>query len=389
MKITVILLIVVLLLTGASCRGTAGSGSDKTSDGPLNTAVSPDSEISQAPENTAGDRNVIMLKGKIGELPVHMSLVITDGSVAGSYYYDNVGKELKLEGTVEAERMIAMSEYDEYGQLTGSFDGWYTRGIRISGTWTNAKTDGKLDFSLNILGGVPANAVWAGEWHRMTGRFDSATLAIYNETKSGFSFQLDAFSGVNMGFVDGQAEIEGKTARFKAQETDAELIFTLNDGLVEVMSGGDISYYAGMGVDFDGTYTKKSLPKETLLTQGYVFNQEQDDAFRDMTGEDYDLFLNTAHLGSEVEDQDGLGAEVYRWWVRGIAGYNVSIVMFLPDGGLCAAVFIPDNSVVRIYTDADGISSVPMTILTWIADIQETLGRTGDLPVEFRNTNKS
>ncbi|NLA87099.1 MAG: hypothetical protein GX847_07440, partial [Clostridiales bacterium] len=161
-----------------------------------------------------------------------------------------------------------------------------------------------------------------------------------------------------------------------------------NVGLVEVVSDGDIGYYAGMGVGFDGSYTKKSLPKETLLTQGYVFSQEQDNAFRDMTGADYDLFLNTAHLGAEEEDKDGLDAKVYRWWIRGLAGYNESIVMFLPGSRLCAAAFDPENNIVRIYTNDEGISSAPKTILAWIGHIQESLGLEADIPTEFRNTHK-
>ena len=387
-KFVIAVLIFILALTAASCKVAmpAGSAGMDQPDASQNVSESPAAEESAPTASTAGDKNVIMLKGTIGELPVHMSLIISDGIVTGSYYYDKVGKELKLQGTTEADRMTFIDEYDENGERTGSFEGWYTRGIRLSGSWTKAVTEEKLDFSLSVIGGIPANAVWAGEWHRMdTGRFDSATLAVYNETKSGFDFQLDAFSGSHMGFIDGSAIRDGATAVFKDKETSAELAFTLSNGLLEVVSKGDIGYYAGMGVVFDGTYTKKALPDETLLTEGYVFNKEQDDAFRAMTGEAYELFLNTAQLGYEEEDRDGLNALVDRWTVRGLAGYYESIVMFLPDGKLCAAVLDPDNTVFKVYTNADDIDATPRTILAWIADIQEMLGLTADLPVEFNN----
>ena len=134
-------------------------------------------------------------------------------------------------------------------------------------------------------------------------------------TGGSFSFQLDAFSP-HTGFIDGEAIIDGKTAIFKADETNAQLKFILDNGIIEIVSGGDINYFSGMGVVFDGEYTKKALPEDTLLTRGYVPGEAEDEAFREMAGEDYELFLNTAHLGYEDEDRDGLGAKVRRWRVR-------------------------------------------------------------------------
>ena len=97
--------------------------------------------------------------------------------------------------------MLSINEYDENGALTGSFDGWYTRGIRIAGNWTNAKTGGVLEFSLNVIGGVPASAVWAGEWKRLhTGRFESATLAIFNETGGTSVFSLTRFRALTRAY---------------------------------------------------------------------------------------------------------------------------------------------------------------------------------------------
>ncbi|NLT14481.1 MAG: hypothetical protein GXY05_09075 [Clostridiales bacterium] len=389
-KLIALILVIILALTSASCQVGTSTDADESAGASGSVSPSPETTESTPQESTGVDHNVIMLKGTIGDLPVHMSLVIADGVVTGSYYYDKVGKELKLEGSTEAERMISFSEYDENGERTGSFDGWYTRGIRITGNWTNAKTGDVLEFNLNVIGGVPANAIWAGEWRRThAGRFESAKLAIFSETSGSFRFQLDVFSGAHTGFIDGEATIDGKTALFKADETKAELKFSLNNGLIEIVSGGDIGYFGGMGVVFDGEYTQKALPEDTLLTQGYVSGAAEDQAFREMTGEDYVLFLNTAHLGYEEEDLDGFGAKVWRWRVRGLSGYNESIVMFLPDGALCTAVLDPENEVIKAYTNAGDIKNPPATILAWVADIQEALGLTADLPVKFHNAEKN
>jgi hypothetical protein len=392
-------MILILLLSGTACRGTVGAGADNSPSPGVSENPSPASPTvsdSAAGESIGTDNNVIMLEGTIGGLPVHMSLTITGGTVAGSYYYDNVRKELTLEGSTEADRMLSMDEYDENGELTGRFDGWYTRGIRITGTWTNAKTDKILEFSLKVIGGVPASAVWAGEWQRMDfSMFESATLVIFNETKSGFEFQIDAASGAHVGYIDGAAVIDGKTAYFKAADEDetfpagAEITFDLKDGIISVTANSAANGYGGLGVGFDGRYTKNALPKDTLLSQGFVSTEAEHDAFKAMVGDDYELFLNTAHLGYEEEDIDGYGARVYRWFVRGVAMYHTSIVMFLPDGRLCAGVFDPENDIIKVYTDAGYITAVPETVWVWIANLQEALGLTADLPQEFMNTAKN
>ncbi len=224
--------------------------------------------------------------------------------------------------------------------------------------------------------------------------FESGTLVIFNETKNGFEFQMDAYSGGHMGFIDGTAVINGSEALYKDTGDDgdyppgAEITFILKDGMIALAANEAANGHAGSGVYFGGQYTKNALPKATLLTQGYVSNEAEDDAFRAMVGDDYELFLNTAHLGYEEEDLDGYDARVYRWSVRGLAGYFESIVMFLPDGQLCAAVLDPDNNTFIVYTDAGNMDSVPRTVLAWIADIQEMLGLTADMPVEFYNTEK-
>lgn len=390
-------LALVLIFTGTSCKEKSAVGADNTgtpeasqstpaSNAP---ATAPASAPAVTPTEQSG-ANVIMLEGSIGDIPVHMSLKISDGIVTGTYYYDKVGKELKLEGTTEADRMISLNEYDEDGKLTGKFDGWYTHGIRISGSWTNTKTNESLDFSLKVIGGIPLGAVWAGEWHRLnTGRFASAALVIFNETKNSFDFQMDSYNASHMGFIDGTAIIDGTVAHFKDKATSAELEFRLENSVIEVLSQGDISYYAGANVIFDGSYTQEELPEDTLLSMGYVPDKEHDSAMRTMTGSDYELFLNTAQIRRDDKDLDGFGAQVFSWWVSGFAGSNESIIMFLPDGKTCAAVIDPDGSRIIVYTDAEEITGVPKTIKAWITNLQVLLGAPADIPIEFHGTDKN
>lgn len=394
-KYLMILVILTLTLLAVSCKSSSNNGS--SSEEPSAQSASPSASVESAspeststvstptssPDESTADKNTIKLEGTIGDIPVHMSMTINDGIITGMYSYDKVGQDIRLEGTIEVNRMLAMKEYDSNSTITGTFDGWYTPGIDITGVWTNAKTNKTLNFNLNVIDGIPQDAVWSGDWNRLhAGLYNTANLVIFNETKTGFDFQIDAFSGANMGFVGGYAAIDGTSAHFKDKDTSAELLFGLKDGLVNVISSGDISYYAGAGVGFDGNYTKDKLPEFTLLTEGYLSSKAQEDAFKAMVGADYELFLDTANISAEDQDLDGFGAQVYRWWVRGIALSNASIVMFLPDGTLCAGVIDPENNIIKVYTNAKDITAVPKTIQAWADGFS-------DMPVKFYESIKN
>lgn len=227
-----------------------------------------------------------------------------------------------------------------------------------------------------------AGEVWSGEWRRVvTGRFDSSTLVITNETKESFDFEIEAFSGANMGYASGSAAITGQTARYHNSDTGAELAFNLLDGIIKLTANDVANEQNGMGVFFDGDYSKEPQPEATLVTLGYLPGPEQDDAFRVMTGKDYELFLDTAQYNAEAQDLDGFGARVFRWWVRGLAATNASIILFLPEGTICAAVIDPEAGVVKVFTNDERIGTVPKTVLDWAEGFSEIATK-----MEFINT---
>jgi hypothetical protein len=364
-----------MAFAGASCKvmtsGTSGS-SAKPSPEASTTPSAATAEATTSPQETAAtpsketaDENVIKLQGTIGNIPVHMTIVITDGKITGSYYDDKVKQEIKLDGTIEENRMISLKEYDKNG-VAATFDGWYVPGIRITGVWTIDKTKETFDFALDVIGGIPANALWSGEWKRMdTGRFSSATLVIFNELDSSFDFQIDAFNGANMGFINGTATYDGKSAYYQNNSTGEKVTFTMEGKIIELSANYTANGNAGAGVTYDGKYTKGDLPEDTLLSMGYVSDEAQDNAFKAMVGKDYDLFLNTANIHEDGEDMDNLDATVTMWWVHGFGGSNESIVMYLPDGKLCAAVIDADHQSINVYTNASYITEVPETIKAW------------------------
>ena len=375
-------MVIMLVIFSASCGKLAAESNEIM----IRPIVAADAAVASGDSGMANDRDnaadvssesdfvhnattdIVELEGTINDtIKISMNIKIVDGKVEGSYFYDTYKTDIKLDGMIEANRMIILNESDSGGNITGTFDGWYVPGVRISGTWTNKITNEILPFELKVLNGANDNAIWNGVWKRIDAdRYDSSNLVIYNETDMCFDFQIDAYYGANIGFIEGNAVVDGTKAAYHDEKTGALLSFTLENGFVELNANDQANAHAGAGVSFGGEYTKNELNREfTLVTCGYLDDEEQDLAFNKLAGQDSVLFLNTAHICVDGDDLDGYGAKVYNWWVAGIACYKQSIIMFLPDGYLCAAVIDAENKQIKVYTNASYINDVPKTIETW------------------------
>jgi hypothetical protein len=386
-KLAAVILILSVILAASSCTGLTGGTKPSSVEAQEPSAGVPAIETAAAETDTIGESDdaaaAVRLKGTVGDQTVHLSFTEKDGRITGTYYCDRDGKEIPLEGSSEDGRMLFLDEFNARGDIIGAFELWYVPGIRLTGTWTDAGSKVTREVKLAVIDGIPSDAVWAGEWFRLdTGRFNSATLVVYDETDDAFSFHLDAYHDAHMGFVSGTAALRSSKAEYRDAATGALLTFSLKDGIIEIRANDAANQLGGAGIVFEGRFTQDALPEDTLLSMGYVFTEAQEEAFRTVTGADYELFLNTAGNRSEGTDIDGYEALVYEWWVSGFGGIYESIAMFLPDGTFCAGVVDPDNSAIKVYTNSRFFTDVPKTIRQWAKDFP-------DMTAEFIGTADS
>lgn len=92
--------------------------------------------------------------GNVGERSVTMQLGRSGQNLSGTYYYDGIGKNLTLKGTVDADGNATLQEFDENGKQTGKFTGKFAHDedndfeYTFSGTWTKPSGGGETSFSL-------------------------------------------------------------------------------------------------------------------------------------------------------------------------------------------------------------------------------------------------
>lgn len=70
---------------------------------------------------------------------IQMSLTRSGSDIEGSYSYTAVGKPLTLRGTIDASGNVQMTESDDKGDVTGTFNGHLVGGKRLVGQWTSGK----------------------------------------------------------------------------------------------------------------------------------------------------------------------------------------------------------------------------------------------------------
>lgn len=87
--------------------------------------------------------------GTIGRLEIQMKLERNGEDLFGSYFYKNIGTDIRLRGKIDKENNITLDELDEQGNVSATFKGSFTAPNLIQGKWTK---DGKtLTFELREI----------------------------------------------------------------------------------------------------------------------------------------------------------------------------------------------------------------------------------------------
>jgi hypothetical protein len=109
-----------------------------------------------ASQETTARAGVVSFRGSLGaKSAIQMRLRREDDKLAGSYFYESVGKDLSLRGTIDAAGNFNLQEFDAAGAQTGLFKGTW-KGPQcedcvdsLSGKWTRPVGPRPLEFSLN------------------------------------------------------------------------------------------------------------------------------------------------------------------------------------------------------------------------------------------------
>ncbi|PKH25384.1 hypothetical protein CIG19_06010 [Enterobacterales bacterium CwR94] len=224
---------------------------------------------------------------------------------------------------------------------------------------------------------------WSGEWWNSSAPNGSGgRLMISQQSEWGFKINGEVWAGVNRGRFSGDANRWygiWLVNNIPFASGCSVLLMPRTDGKVEVSSNDDghCRLLAPQGITVDGTYVRAEedpRPAPTLLSLGILPNAELDKAFRELTGSEYQAYVDTANSFVYSNDLDEMGATVLTLWVKGAANKQAAVIMYTQDHQIWAMRAFPDEKRhVRIhYLTTEKSGPVPKTLAGWRSVYDDT-----------------
>lgn len=298
-------------------------------------------------------------------LKIHMKLDMKGNKISGKYYYDKYKKDIIISGYRDGN-IFSVGTKDSKETIEGMF----ISDNLIEGIWTDGDVTYPIylmnDKDSSLIPKKPNNTLmeWKGNWQGgNSGYYRGSRLIIEPIFNNLIKFDLSAFNGTRLGGLSSFAVVENNIATFIGEE-GIKYIFTLNNEGNIKLNSDDYSYYCGAGVSFDSIYTKKdfTIAPPTAKEVGLVYSKEQENIFKNLTGEYYRNFIEVAQFFSEEEDLDGIGANVRTF---GLLSYpDAAIVMINQQENLIkAAVHGLDG--IYYFSNSEDYGEPPETIKEW------------------------
>jgi hypothetical protein len=310
-----------------------------------------------------------------GKLPVVFQLAKTWESLEGRYYY--TGKPTKsyihLSGNVDSNGKFTIYEVLK-GKPTGQFVGQMDANLNAKGTWSDASGKKKEPFVWKAQKSLESKslATWEGTWYRNV-LFNEGIMMIGNVQNNEFQFNISVSSGGNQGTMSGFAKIDGqKATRIKSDYPDCNMIFTFTkDSIIVNASGMGGTCGLGHGVSLDGRYEKKYRKPEPSI-RDFFKTAETHATFKKILGaKRYETFAGNFQYIDEIQIaiiDKALITKGMNGWIRGLAGFNTSILCQDAKGHFWAAFVESDGKKEYILYSTNSkphAKKMPQTIANW------------------------
>lgn len=219
---------------------------------------------------------------------------------------------------------------------------------------------------------------WQGLWWNMLAPNRSgSTLQFSRNAEWSVTVDMRAWAGLNSDEFSAEArKIYHMLLIEKIQDNgNCKLLVIPGQGeVLQVYSNAAMGCRLSMptGAFFDGRYQKSEQDprvKATLLSLDILADDATDKQFREMVGDDYQNFVDTANVYVYQEDMDKLGARVLSMWLQGAANRHMAIIMYTPSGDMWAARIAPDKSgAIQLHyysTKGNDQKQMPRTLVNW------------------------
>lgn len=242
-KLHAVILIIIACLT--ACKKAAPPGEQTAT----NNSAATQSQVAQGGITPQGQTKYF--KGSIGStLGLQMKLVREGERLNGSYFYQKVGTKIDLNGTVDKDGNVVLTEFDSGGKQTGVFQGFWKPEesglISIAGNWKAPNSTKQTAFSLHeepieFSGGVEILARRIADSNK---KLKYEIDARYPQLTGSGSPNYEKFNQMVRGLIN------GKVSQFRKEMVPEEGEDAGADTLPETMGSSlDIDYTLSLAQD--------------------------------------------------------------------------------------------------------------------------------------------
>lgn len=234
-------------------------------------------------------------------------------------------------------------------------------------------------YSLGMLHGTAKDFNWQGTWWNASAAPGNSGKLLIGSL-SGWGFRMDATITAGIYQTALRTDVRqysgvGFSDKIAWGGDCAIVLIPLPDGKIKIRSDSDNSCKLLMppGLSIDGDYVKGDSdprPPATLLSLGILPDRQTDERFRQLVGNDYQHYVDTASAFSHDNDLDNLGASVVTMWMKGRADRQAAMIMTTPAGKIWALRIEPeeDGTLSQHYaTTEQDKKKLPNTLATWQA----------------------
>jgi uncharacterized protein DUF3298 len=141
--------VILIIIAGLTACKKTSAPVEKTA-----TNNTPATQFQDAQGGTTPQGQTKYFKGSIGStLGLQMKLVREGERLTGSYFYQKVGTKIDLNGTIDKDGNVTLTEFDPNGKQTGVFQGFWkpeeSALISIAGNWKAPNSPKQTAFSLH------------------------------------------------------------------------------------------------------------------------------------------------------------------------------------------------------------------------------------------------
>lgn len=143
------LVLMVILLTIGACKSKQSGVQTNTQNGNGNANAQADLQSGGVSGGKVSSGRVF--RGSIGDNKLQMTLSREGDQLSGTYFYQKVGSDISLKGSINGQGDFTLQEFDNSGKQTGEFKGKWSEpaGLptaSLEGTWAKPNSKQTLSF---------------------------------------------------------------------------------------------------------------------------------------------------------------------------------------------------------------------------------------------------